>query len=289
MLVGIAPSTQLPLAHPARRHGAREAMARPARAQGAAQGAGSLTCRGWGQPSWGWLWGGSSSPSPGCSLAWLALSSSQAGEPSVSRALQTQHPRSPNTHPGQAGPRVPGRLLWTHLSPLSVSSWASNSIFSTSAWQEENREGSGSGHPGPHRSSTQEPGGGCQPSTSLAPALPSCSAPSPPVPPTLPKKPLWLGLAHPGREPSLVHPAPPPRFHDSRLRRGTSCPPLPAPPCPQLPRDPHLPLPSPHGARHPASPRPPLIQPPPPHLGPRRNQPFPVHASPPRVPSRAPH
>uniref|UniRef100_A0A8C3KG42 Dedicator of cytokinesis protein 2 n=1 Tax=Calidris pygmaea TaxID=425635 RepID=A0A8C3KG42_9CHAR len=63
-------------------------------------------------------------------------------------------------------------------------------------------------HPGAWR--------GCQPSTSLAPALTVRSAPGPPVHPTPPEK--------PGQDPS---PAPPPRDHSGNLRPGTSCPPLP--------------------------------------------------------------
>lgn len=115
---------------------------------------GTSHCRGWGQPSGGWLWAGSTSLSPGCSLPWLALSSSQAGEPSTSRAP----------------------------SPLSVSSWASSSIRSTSAWQENGEgAGSGSGQPGPHRSSTQEPGGAVSPCCpGPTPALHPIPAGSPP-------------------------------------------------------------------------------------------------------------
>lgn len=77
--------------------------------------------------------------------------------------------------------------LRTHPSLLSVSSWASSSICSTSAWQ-ENGEGasSGSGQPGPHRSSTQEPEGAVSP----------CAAPSPPVYP-IPSRPGALsGTPH---------------------------------------------------------------------------------------------
>lgn len=65
----------------------------------------SSTCRGAGQPGWGWLQGGSTSLFPGCSLARPAPVSSQAGEPSVSRALQTQHCSHQPTQP--LGPPTP--------------------------------------------------------------------------------------------------------------------------------------------------------------------------------------
>lgn len=91
------------------------AGARPARPVAQCWGR-VLTCRGCGQPSWVWVWGGSDSPCPGCWLAWPAPLSSQAGEPSASRALQTEPlghqacatPWPPDAHPGQAGLRCPG-------------------------------------------------------------------------------------------------------------------------------------------------------------------------------------